>query len=322
MGAVEVVTEEALQQAKQCTHYSKKKGLELHRCETAAEVTILVAECADVNVYNLQGLAPMHSLMRFSSNVDTSFALIDSARKHLDLNAKEVDSGKTALHLAEWGPLVTTLLNHKADPNKGDKQGNRPLHSAINFNNYFGKDVGIVQSLLSSGASISIANHAGITPIAELVLRDTSRNNSDPFNYCFPAIVTAVLATTVNVNQSSIEPIPVDASENNRFRVIHYIALNCNVITLEMALNAGEDVTNFLDANGMSVMDYAANTADAKKKMRLILDKNANVVMSEATYQKAEQYGLIPKPPTPGFEVYQSQIAPVRALQLAKCRLS
>jgi len=77
-----------------------------------------------------------------------------------DVQAQEVNSGRTALHKAAfWGHAETTacLLNeYKLNPNVQDVNGDTALHDAVRFGH-----VGVAEKLLAGGADKSIKNKDG-----------------------------------------------------------------------------------------------------------------------------------------------------------------
>ena len=84
--------------------------------------------------------------------------------KRADVHAVESGTGRSALHKAAyWGhdDTVEFLLKElKVNVNVADKSGNTPLHDAARFGH-----LGVAKILVNSGASLSMKNKNGMTPI-------------------------------------------------------------------------------------------------------------------------------------------------------------
>lgn len=100
------------------------------------------------------------------------YATVSELRRNLerglDVDARDKDHGKTALHWACWSnhrPAVAhLLLEHGADINaKAGWQDNTPLHEAARNTN-----VVMVRFLLDAGADVNARNRAGRTPLEEV----------------------------------------------------------------------------------------------------------------------------------------------------------
>ena len=88
-------------------------------------------------------------------------ALVDNA---------DVD-GRGPLWRVESGSIAKILLEHGADPNKADKYGKTPLHSAA----YIGKRV-LIKSLIEEGADIGRRDKQGRSPLE--VTRECGHENT------------------------------------------------------------------------------------------------------------------------------------------------
>ncbi|CAI9731786.1 repeat domain-containing 46-like [Octopus vulgaris] len=89
---------------------------------------------------------------------------ISKVKELLDLKTydtnEQTNSGKTALHLAAirgYSEIIELLLNHGANPNIKDRNGNTPLHWCGHIES--------TDLLVSHGASLSIRNKMHKTPI-------------------------------------------------------------------------------------------------------------------------------------------------------------
>ncbi len=85
------------------------------------------------------------------------------------VNTRDLSTGEGAIHIVvKRGdlPYLNYLLQHDADPNLRDGQGNTPLLVAVT-----GGQVGLIPLLLAARANPNLGNGAGETPLIRAVQR-------------------------------------------------------------------------------------------------------------------------------------------------------
>jgi uncharacterized protein len=122
-------------------------------------VKVLVQRGADVNVKDKQGYTALfHAIEAMYDDV----ALVLLSQPGLDPNARGLN-GSTALLKYVWRDrkdAVEKLLEHRADVNAQDADGDAPLHGAAQNGN-----VEILNLLLDKGADPNVKNKLGGTPL-------------------------------------------------------------------------------------------------------------------------------------------------------------
>lgn len=109
------------------------------------------------------------------------------------------------MHLACWHghvTLIPLLLEHKADVDLQDFEGNTPLHYAC-----WNGNLEICQALLKAGATVDIPDQAGRTPLYFSVqhkhpdiVKFLLENNSDPTTQTCTGVTPESLATQENID--------------------------------------------------------------------------------------------------------------------------
>ena len=128
---------------------------------------VLIDHHIDVDAQNNLGLTVLHRATQ-CGQVKQMSTLLEYGRANV---CSKTEMGRTALHLAveicgEDKKMTTKgaikkLLNHKANVDHQDAQGNTPLHLAVRRENKTA-----VRALISAGARDDIENHEGVAPIS------------------------------------------------------------------------------------------------------------------------------------------------------------
>jgi ankyrin repeat protein len=121
----------------------------------------------------------LHAIMR-AGQLHANQNLLSDAE--VDVNAREAATGFTALHLVEWPPFNSALLQRKEiDPNiQCFQKGETPLIRAITYNSNTGKDLNIIAALVQDPRTdLTIKDHSGKTARQHaMALNDTSRGSA------------------------------------------------------------------------------------------------------------------------------------------------
>jgi ankyrin repeat protein len=124
---------------------------------------LLIDSGVKSGAFDKDGTTPLHGAVR-EVNVELARILIE--QYGADVNAAGVLCGKTPLHVAadrrkeSMVPMLSVLMEHGADINSVDKDGNTPLFVAASHG-----DLEVVRILAKHGADISAVNKDGNTPL-------------------------------------------------------------------------------------------------------------------------------------------------------------
>lgn len=223
-------------------------------------VELLLAAGAVVNIADEKGVTPLHMSVGRDASAITERLLAAGA----DLTAATIEHGTTPIHRANYENLKL-LLEHGADINIRDADGQMPLHTSMAF-----KDLDVVQLLVEEGADFEIGDDMGRTPIHLLVelsedidklafaiekgadIEATDALGNTPLHLAALtenfAMVTTLLAAGVNVDVKNADgetPLFLAATLGypNRFNLYvrdSWIGKTTDVI--EALLNAGADI--------------------------------------------------------------------------------
>jgi len=115
--------------------------------------------CPGFQESDIWGNTPFHLMVR-QGHLKTMRYI--NSELDIDIDAQEVERNYTALHdavMLQSEEAINALLDLGADPNVPDKDGNTPLHHAIQL------DVELAELLLNRGANPNILNLNGKTPL-------------------------------------------------------------------------------------------------------------------------------------------------------------
>ncbi|MDR0409740.1 MAG: ankyrin repeat domain-containing protein [Spirochaetaceae bacterium] len=200
---------------------------------------------ADPNIKNTAGDTPLHETARIG-DLEIMNALIEHGA---NVNIQD-GQGNTAMHIAipvdVHKAAFELLLSHNANPNLRDRRGDSPLHIVIALN----RDADIIETLLRSGADVTMHNIEGKTP----------------------------LYMAVEENRLSLLP-PLLAYNSDIFAVT-----NENKTPFGFAMSSNREALNYIitentvvqsDSNGNTPLIAAVQLGGDTEIIQRILDKNA-----------------------------------------------
>ncbi|MEY2409153.1 MAG: hypothetical protein QOF48_1823, partial [Verrucomicrobiota bacterium] len=127
-------------------------------------VRALLDHKADTGALKGNGYAALHLSMNNGSKAVALLLLEHGA----DVEIRETSGGNTPLGLM-WGSkeLVELLLDHKANPNAQNNDGNTPLHRLVTktLQNAQSSWKEIAELLIAHGANVNLRNRQGLTPL-------------------------------------------------------------------------------------------------------------------------------------------------------------
>jgi ankyrin repeat protein len=147
---------------------------EVRSTNEVEKIKLLIQMGANINQTNLEGIPPLISALTSNYAVrspieDAVVALVNAGANpnvHIPINnsnSLEKKSLKTALHITSASyssRVVKILLQHGANPNSIDLNGNTPLHEAV-----FNRDIDVAKFLIDKGANVNKKNKEGNTPL-------------------------------------------------------------------------------------------------------------------------------------------------------------
>jgi ankyrin repeat protein len=139
----------------------------IHLCSDAAAARVLCEEGATISIPDKNGYLPLHSFT-IDANKECIKVLLEYGA---DPMIAEPITMRTSLHLAadsgDFELLSLLVLNSTIpiDANVTDAEGNTPLHLVLMNTNPSAQQLRCVMLLLDKGASVTIANKRGITPL-------------------------------------------------------------------------------------------------------------------------------------------------------------
>jgi ankyrin repeat protein len=134
---------------------SRREDSARARLEDTHVVEILIAEGTPIDAADAHGITPLH--------VSAERGTVWAARILLESRAKvdvRDEYEANPLHRAENAEIAELLLEHDADPDSIDRDGNTPLHRAVGSGR-----AEVCDALLGRGASVVLANREGRTAL-------------------------------------------------------------------------------------------------------------------------------------------------------------
>lgn len=132
----------------------------------------VVGYCRDVNHMDKDGDFTLHSLVAAWRNVENKKEKIDILIQAGADPSLITSSGSNILHFFNWWPIeydyyefLDLISSSGVDFNKQNKNGDTPLHWAVNPLALKTNSVEYVQYLISHGADIELADHGGLYPV-------------------------------------------------------------------------------------------------------------------------------------------------------------
>ncbi len=206
-------------------------------------IHLLMAFGASPSIKNSDGLAPLHIAVQ-RGNIAVVQALLSGSQTKVDIKSK---AGETPLYHTQSPEIAALLLTRRANPNKGDKQGNTPLHMAVLNENWSLADV-----LLAKGADINKDNDDGNTPIN-----------------------VAQTETAVQyLLENGADPMLADEGGNT---ILHKAAMSGNYPVVKVLLDSRKTDVNVMNEQGNTPLNFTCSAEIAQ----LLLSRLANPTLAD-----------------------------------------
>lgn len=252
-------------------------------------VRLLLDDAADVHIFDNNGLTPLH----FSDDVAVLKLLLQRGCDANIVNKEnEVLPLICAIYRGNYDAIKTLILTGKARLDLADKNGNLPLHAAIDR-----KSIEIVQFLLSKGAQVNAANKDGVTAlycatykkqpyIMDLLLRngaDINVRNSNLETSLHCAVSTARLDTVKILLDNKCDP---NLQDNHGKTPLHIAATNGYTDIVEMLIQEHSVNINLADEDGITPLHCAVFTG-RNGIVKLLADSQAVLDVKEKSGKTA-----------------------------------
>jgi len=258
----------------------------------------LIEKGADVEQVDIFGTTALNEAVRCGHDDLASLLLPRISKTKISmLPAEEVRFNETDLHIAAGRGFVRsveTLLRYGADPNVADDSLYRPLHIAIENEQY-----GVVDALLQAGADVNAKNLFGNTPTHLMVLKKFDEMSCEAMHKCFKhgadiearnysgrtALHLATCWGSIEWLRALIVTYNADvnASDNYGNRALHVIFMTVrpNVSTaIEVLADQGAAV-NATNAEEMTPLHFAC-IASRFSNTRLLVERGANCAAADS----------------------------------------
>ena len=209
-------------------------------------IRLLLSRDADVNKAEIDGWTPLHTLCRYSDDVDMVRTLIGH---WAGVDTKDPDNYTPLIHAAFRGCLGSceVLLEHGAAINTQDDQGATPLfHAAQSGYTH------CIDPFIRAGADVTLADINGWTPLGSAAF------------YGHVATVEALVAAGSNVNHQA----------NDNMTALSGTVEQGHSGCLEVLLKAGAEL--IVNDEGDTPLMYAAEKGHLKC-MEMILERDQDV---------------------------------------------
>lgn len=255
--------------------------------------------------------------------------------KKIDINAFN-NKHQTALHIAvsetRDSQILKQLLAHNADKELADREGNTPLHLAVQYGNLF-----YAEPLLESKSNVNAVNQEGLSPLHILIknaLTDLQvanylkynpdmtledKNGDTPLHLAVrmkkSKIVKLLLEAKANpelVNNKNSTPLQV--AQDNELRAL----LQFKTISAKEGVWLKQQITQLSEKIMQEEKPYGSQAESLKKEIMSVLeDKNIPAEQQFFLAIKKLQAKLLVPPSSMGTEIKStlfSQIAPSQSI--------
>ncbi len=217
-------------------------------------INLLMAFGASPAVKNGAGLAPLH-VAAAKGNIKVVEALLSGSQTDVNIKSK---LGKTPLCYTDSPAIASVLLARRANPQKGDKEGNTPLHRAILNENWELADV-----LIQKGADVNVENDDGNTPIN----------------------VAQTVRAVQYLLEKGADPTRSDEGGNT---ILHKAAMSGDCAMIEVLLKSRKINVNVENENGNTPLNFTCSAEAAQLLLAhlanpTIADENGNTPLHHAT---------------------------------------